>query len=556
MIGLEHIGALWWLLVLLPLLLMYLLRQRRDRLVVSSTMLWQRVLADHRVNTPLQRFRRNLLLLLQALLLILLVFALARPVWRGAAGSAAVLPIIIDCSASMGARGEDGRSRLELALGDLRSELRSKPNSQRICLIAAGDRARTLCPPTGNPSELVEALSGLQPDAGEGELAPALELAEAIARTLPDGCERVRLISDGNFPASAAFDLPFALDYHLLPPAGANIGITELRAHEQDAGWLIFARIKASPGNATPARLQIAVDGSVRSSQELSLDADGEARIRATLDGAGGAFSLRLNPLSADSLAADNTVSVTLPPARPLRVATRLADWQSGVSALGNTAAPTAGESPDLLIDSANSASPARVRLLVGLPRELAGAIQVLPGADEVIDWDRSAPLLQYAELDRMPLSRSPRLRSPQTLSRAGFDVIVEASRGPLLLRRLTAERIDYHLLLPLSESALARRVAFPVLLANLATLARRQAGGGAVVARSGQGNLLSSQATTLRREEAPRFNETQVTASAGAPRVARSLWWWLALAGFILLVVEWRVYLRRLRPAVSVSAQ
>ena len=122
MIGLEHVGALWWLLVLLPLILMYLLRQRRERLVVSSTLLWQRVLADHRVNTPLQRFRRNLLLLLQALVLLLLVLALARPVWRGGAASGAVLPIIIDCSASMGARGEDGQTRLQLALANTASK--------------------------------------------------------------------------------------------------------------------------------------------------------------------------------------------------------------------------------------------------------------------------------------------------------------------------------------------------------------------------------------------------------------------------------------------------
>jgi hypothetical protein len=263
-------------------------------------------------------------------------------------------------------------------------------------------------------------------------------------------------------------------------------------------------------------------------------------------------LGLRLEPLSVDSLAADNAVTLSLPPVRPLRVANTQPDWRQGLAALGNSAAPAAGEPADLLVDVADSATQARVRLLIGIPNELRTAIQLVPEADEVVDWDRSAPLLQYAELDRLPLSISPRLRSSQALSRAGFDVIVEGGRGPLLLRRLSAERIDYHLLLPLSQSELSRRVAFPVLLANLATLARRQAGGGAVVARPGGGNLLSSQATTLRREEAPRFNDTQVVASAGPPRVARSLWWWLALAGFVLLAVEWRVYLRRLRPAAG----
>jgi Ca-activated chloride channel family protein len=555
MIGFEHLSALWWLLALLPLLLLYLLRQRRQRLVVSTTLLWQRVLADQRVNTPLQRFRRNVLLLLQALILILLVLVLARPVWRGAAGSGEVLPIIVDCSASMGATDANGRTRLELALADLRRELRAKAPSQRICLIAAGDHARKLCDITDDSRALLEALAGLRPDDGEGELAPALELAEAIARTLPEGCERVRLISDGNFPASAAFDLPFALDYQLLPPAGANLGITELRAHEDEDGWLVFARIQASPGNSTPARLEISVNGTLQSSQELAPNDEGDARVRARLDARGGALRLRLQPLAGDSLAADNHVAIALPPARPLRVATTLPDWQHGLAALGNVAAPEAGAVPDLLVDQANSATHAPVRLLVGLPDELASAISLAPEADEVLDWDRSAPLLQYADLERMPLQRSPRLRTPQALSQAGFDVIAEASRGPFLLRRLSAERIDYHLLLPLSQSELSRRVAFPVLLSNLAMLARRQAGGGAVVARSGGGNLLSSQATTLRRETAARFNETQVEANAAPTRVARSLWWWLAVLGFGLLVLEWQVYLQRIQRGVRPGA-
>lgn len=546
MIGLQNVGALWWLLALVPLILMYLLRQRRERLVVSSTLLWQRVLADQRVNTPLQRFRRNLLLLLQALVLLLLVLALAQPVWRGAAGNGAVLPIIIDVSASMGARDARGDTRLELALADLKGELRAKTASQRICLIAAGDHARKLCDITGDPRVLLDALAGLKPDAGEGELAPALELAEAVARTLPEGCERVRLISDGNFPASAAFDLPFSLDYQLLPQAGPNLGITELRAHEEDAGWLVFARIQATPGSNTPAQLEITLDGELRSSQDLAPDEHGDARVRLRVDAAGGLLSLRLKPLDVDSLAADNSVKVTLPPARPLRVSSTLSNWDHAIASLGNT---TSEGPPDLLIERADSTTPARVRLLVGIPTELRGALQIAPEADEIVDWDRSAPLLQYAELDRLPLSRSPRLRSPQTLSRAGFDVIAEASRGPFLLRRISAERIDYHLLLPLSQSQLSRRVAFPVLLSNLAGLARRQAGGGAVVARSGSGNLLSAQATTLRREEAPTFNDAKVVASTSPARVSRSLWWWLALIGFVILVAEWRVYLRRLRP-------
>src|SRR5689334_6458102 len=84
-----------------PIIVLYMLRLRRREVKVSSTMLWQRLMQDREANAPWQRLRRNLLLLLQLLILAALVFALARPfipVPTVASGSVAVL---IDASASM-----------------------------------------------------------------------------------------------------------------------------------------------------------------------------------------------------------------------------------------------------------------------------------------------------------------------------------------------------------------------------------------------------------------------------------------------------------------------
>ena len=66
-------------LLALPVILLYMLRLRRQEIEVSSIMLWQQLLQDTEANTPWQRLRRNLLLLLQLLILAALVFALARP---------------------------------------------------------------------------------------------------------------------------------------------------------------------------------------------------------------------------------------------------------------------------------------------------------------------------------------------------------------------------------------------------------------------------------------------------------------------------------------------
>src|SRR5205807_4156459 len=100
------------------LLVLYFLKLRRREMPVSSTLLWRKAIQDLQVNAPFQRLRRNLLLLLQLLLLALLCLALSRPVANFTPGAAKLTIILIDRSASMSAdENFDGhpRTRLEEA---------------------------------------------------------------------------------------------------------------------------------------------------------------------------------------------------------------------------------------------------------------------------------------------------------------------------------------------------------------------------------------------------------------------------------------------------------
>ena len=101
--GFVNLFGAWFLLALIPLIILYFLKLRRPKMEVPSLALWQSVVNDQRVNSPFQKFRRNLLLLLQLLLLGLLVLALMQPFLPAKAATAEYLPILIDCSASMSA---------------------------------------------------------------------------------------------------------------------------------------------------------------------------------------------------------------------------------------------------------------------------------------------------------------------------------------------------------------------------------------------------------------------------------------------------------------------
>ena len=97
------------------LLLLYFLKLRRQQVPIGSTLLWKKAIQDLQVNSPFQRLRRNLLLLLQLLILLALIFALARPVSEGTAVAGDKNVLIIDRSASMNAGDGDGGTRLDEA---------------------------------------------------------------------------------------------------------------------------------------------------------------------------------------------------------------------------------------------------------------------------------------------------------------------------------------------------------------------------------------------------------------------------------------------------------
>src|SRR6266849_10076940 len=81
-------------------ILFYLLKRKRVLKLVSSTLLWQKFLAETQASAPFQRLRKNWLLILQIILLTLAVLALARPFFATRTKPAQLTVVILDASAS------------------------------------------------------------------------------------------------------------------------------------------------------------------------------------------------------------------------------------------------------------------------------------------------------------------------------------------------------------------------------------------------------------------------------------------------------------------------
>ena len=110
---------------------LFLLKVRPPRILVSSLLLWRRVLDDARELTFWERIRRAVSLALTVVVAVAIALAIVRPSLVGAVTSASRgrLLIVIDSSWSMLARTANGETRWERALAEAR----------RLAAAAAGD---------------------------------------------------------------------------------------------------------------------------------------------------------------------------------------------------------------------------------------------------------------------------------------------------------------------------------------------------------------------------------------------------------------------------------
>ena len=143
--GFVNLFGAWFLLALIPLIILYFLKLKRPRMEVPSLALWQSVVNDQRVNSPFQKFRRNLLLLLQIILLCLVVLALMQPFLRADAEVAVYKPLLIDGSARMSSLDEStGKSRLALVMDRVREQIHNLIGDQRIAIFSFTHTERRL----------------------------------------------------------------------------------------------------------------------------------------------------------------------------------------------------------------------------------------------------------------------------------------------------------------------------------------------------------------------------------------------------------------------------
>ncbi len=482
----------WFFLAAIPLVILYFLKLRRPRFDVPSLVLWQSVLNDQRVNSPFQKFRRNLLLLLQLLLLALVILALMQPFIPADAGTSEYLPLLIDNSASMGALDEgSGKSRLQLVLERVREQIENLRGGQQIALFTFASTGRRLTEFTNDRRQLLKALEQIQPTDLPARLDDVLRMTAAYTTSFP--IDRVNVLTDGNLEEKVDFELPFNLNIVRIGAPAPNLGITELSARRSGADeWEVFVRITGSAEQLLEAELQLLENGQQTHTSKVEVSKDDAERLVFPVNGQQTILlEARLVPAGFDALAADNSVWLSLPAVRPLKVLSSqsLNSWRRAASAVpnvesgvinGETGAVPEGNWDLLISDKPEDAKLSiPVKVLVGvIPEDLNSLISVREELGSVVDWNRTAPLLRHVQLAEVEFAELPAYAegaSAKDLEERGYEVLIDGKAGPLLLQKREGLQTTWWFTFHTDRSTLPFRVGFPILAANAVDAAMKQ---------------------------------------------------------------------------------
>lgn len=259
MLTLLHPLALALAALAIPIVLLYVLKIRRQAYAVSSTLLWRRALEDVRANTPWQRLRRNLLLILQLLALLTLVMALAQPAYSRTTLYAGDTIVVVDESYGMLAH-DVVPSRFAVAVRRARGMARDLGSGHVLSVIGMGAQPRLIIADSSDGSAIDNALAQARPGPTAPNLLGAMTLAAGLVRTGQN--TRVVVLTSRDSGITA---LPVQLR--------ADVEIVRIGGRPQDLAIAGFDAVRG--GSHVHALVRLVNFGSSAATSDVQLYADG-----------------------------------------------------------------------------------------------------------------------------------------------------------------------------------------------------------------------------------------------------------------------------------------
>lgn len=552
-------GGLWLLGLAVPLVLLYVLKIRRAELRVASTWLWAAAERDLLAKSPFKRLIAQVPLLLQLAALSLLALAVARPATRGGAIVGDHVAVVVDTSASMGARTPAGTTRMQAAREAARNTVRALGPGADALIVEAGREARIASPLDRDPRRLEAAIDRLEPSDVEGNLGRSLAIAADRLRPLP-GDKRIVVVTDRALtdPASlAAVSLPVdvvdvggSAENSAIVRIDVRSGTDPATKREQVQAFVLLAHYGQKPRDVFVTLRQRNVSEPL-ASRKLTLGPGGRAPLVLTFEPTPGdrgtGLVAELSP--EDALATDDRAYARVPMGKKIPVVLAPGD-QAGwlrralsadpdVELLGSSLATlnSAGVPEDALVvveGACPSPLPGGDLFIVNPP---AGKCRTATVGGEVerptiTSWSEADPRLRFLTLEGVEVSRARKIETEGL-----GDALVKTRDGVLVSDVSSPGRTGTLVGFDVGESNWPLKASFVLFIRNVVELARtHRARGVTGPARTGEPMTVRVPNDVSQVEiEDPAGKKLSVPAKSGlavVPEVARAGFYFVSWKG------------------------
>lgn len=483
-------------LISLPLIVLFHMRSPTPRAVPVPALRFWRVAAPRPTDEP--RFRRpplTLSLILHLLTALALSLALAKPagdVFAGALGDSSGprhLVILLDGSTSMLATDTPaGDTRFDVAKKTAVSEINGLDSGDAATVLVLGAQTRSRsASDAGGLKQLASYVDDLNAPGGRADLTGALLLASDLR--VPGMSNDVLLLSDGALTAdpSAVEALGATIEQRWFgDPSTGNVAIVGAGLRNDPtnpAAQQMTAQLVNDSDEERSVTVEYAADSVRISSQEYTVAANNRQDLLFRLPSGTKLASMTIT--TQDAFRSDNTAIVpagdagasglnvlifsdnpdplsrafgALPGARLTLETTDAANEGMG----------TAGYDLVVYDEVAPTAAPLSPALFVAPPDSSYFHSPAMLADSAVAQIDASDPAMTSVDLTGVTFGVTPQYELPP-----GFTAIVSAVDGPLIARGVLSEgQLPAALIAsPLGTSNLSQRIAFPILIANLAQL-------------------------------------------------------------------------------------
>lgn len=483
-------------LVSLPLVVLFHMRSPTPRSVpVPALRFWQ-VAAPRPTDEP--RFRRPPLsrsLILHLLTALALSLALAKPagdIFAGTLGSSDAprhLVILLDGSTSMLATDTpSGNTRFDEAQKSAESEINrlGAGDAATVLVMGAQTRSRSASD-TGALKQLASFVSNLNAPGGHADLTGALLLASDLR--VPGMTNDVLLLSDGALTADpdAIRALGASIEEQRFgDPATGNVAIIGANLRNDPANpsaQQMTAQLVNNSGEDRTVTVEFAADSVRVSSQDYTIAANNRQNLLFPLPSGTKLASMTIT--TQDALRLDNTAIVPAGDAEASGLSVLIFSDQPDALSRAFGALPgarltletsdaategmgTAGYDLVVYDQVTPSVAPISPALFIAPPDSSYFRSPAMLADSAISQADASDPAMANVDLTGVVFGVTPRYELPP-----GFAAIVSAADGPLIARGvLSAGQLPAALIAsPLETSNLSERIAFPILIANLAQL-------------------------------------------------------------------------------------